>query len=50
MANGNGDEVVTRSMLNEAVHAILEGVGKLVEGIKNESRSQAELLRRYIYL
>jgi tRNA U34 5-carboxymethylaminomethyl modifying GTPase MnmE/TrmE len=45
MANSNDSEVVSRSMLNEAVDAILEGVGKLVEEVRTDSRSQTESLR-----
>jgi len=39
------DEVVTKSMLDEAVEAILVGVGKLIEQVKNELRMEISSLR-----
>ena len=45
MANGEDKEVVTRSMLNEAVDAILEGVGKLVEEVRSDPKTGMEGLK-----
>jgi hypothetical protein len=45
MANGEEKEVVTPVMLNEAVDAILEGMGKLVEEVRSDSKTHAEALR-----
>lgn len=36
---------VTKSMLDEAVEAILEGGGKLIEQVKNELRTEISSLR-----
>ena len=38
MATGDDKEVVTKSLLNEAVDAILEGMGKLIEEVKNDTK------------
>jgi hypothetical protein len=45
MANGDDKEVVTRSMLNEAVDAILEGMSKLVEELRSDTNKQFESLK-----
>ena len=45
MANGSDNEAVTKTMLNEAVDAILGGMGKLVEEARSDSKSHTETLR-----
>ena len=45
MANGDDKEVATRLMLNEAVDAILEGVGKLVEEVRSDPKTGMEGLK-----
>ena len=42
---GPDNETVTRLMLNEAVDAILEGMGKLVKELRSDTNQRFESLK-----
>ena len=45
MANSDDKEVVTKTMLNEAVDAILEGMGKLVDEVRSDTKTGLQSLQ-----